>query len=103
MATMKEYGLIFEDMSVKIVEAVVDKSKFSSFTNVKIVEDLEKELHRFLNFNNYHPKEIIPDTAFYSGNFKKTKIREATAIEQKEYLVAYEENRNSLQKNVYVL
>lgn len=91
MAAMKEYGLIFEDMSVKIVEAVVDKSIFDSFSTVKLAEDLEKELHRFLNSNNYHPKAIIPDTALYSGNFIKTKIREATEMERKEYLVAYKE------------
>lgn len=90
MATMKEYGLIYEDMSVKVVAVVVNKGMFNSFCLVGLINDLEKELHSFLNKNNYHPIAIIPDTALYSINFTETKIREATEMERKEYLIAYE-------------
>lgn len=88
MATMKEYGLIFEDLSVNVVEVVVNKSSY----DYGIVNDLEKELYLFISENGYKPIAIIPDTALNGGNFTETKIREATKQEGKEYLFMYEDD-----------
>lgn len=92
MATRKEYGLIFEDFSVKIVEVVVDKSQFESFCTVGLVNDLENKLKSFLNENNLHPIAIIPDTALYGCKFKETIMKDATEIEKEEYLTNYYDN-----------
>lgn len=92
MATMKEYGLIFKDLSVKIVEVVVNKGMFDSLSIVGLTNELETELHNFLNENNYHPIAIIPDTALNNVNYNTTRIREATKTETKEYLIHYEDS-----------
>ena len=44
MATMKEYGLIFEDKTVKIAEAVIHRNMFESFCVSGLLADLRKEL-----------------------------------------------------------
>ena len=90
MATMKEYGLIFEDKSVKIAEAVVNKSMFDSFCTAGLLEELRKELDSVLEKNNYHPIAIIPDTMLSSGNYKETIIRDATKEESELYLFDYQ-------------
>ncbi len=90
MATMKEYGLIFEDKSVKIAEVVVNKSMFDSFCTAGLLEELRKELDSVLEKNNYHPIAIIPDTALNGGNYKETIIKDANEEETKLYLFDYE-------------
>lgn len=86
MRTVKEYGLIFEDLSVKVVEVTVNQPTFAN------ANDLEKELNLFLSQNNIKPIAIIPDTAFYRGTLSETKIREATKREAKEYIFQYQED-----------
>lgn len=44
MATMKEYGLIFEDKTVKIAEVVVHRNMFESFCVSGLLADLRKGL-----------------------------------------------------------
>lgn len=92
MATRKEYGLIFEDFSVKIVEVTVVKNQFESFCTVGLVNDLDNKLKSFLNENKLHPIAVIPDTALYGCEFKETIMREATGIEKEEYLTNYHDN-----------
>ena len=90
MATMKEYGLIFEDKSVKIAEVVVNKSMFDSFCTAGLMGELRRELDSALEKNNYQPIAIIPDTALNGGNYKETIIRDANEEEAKLYLFDYE-------------
>lgn len=91
MATMKEFGLIFEDISVKVVEVVVNKSLYESFCTNKLQNELWEELQSYLKKNNCNPTAILPDTAYHGCNYRETIIRDATNIEKKEYLMAYEE------------
>lgn len=92
MTTMKEYGLIFEDLSVKVVEVVVNRGMYESFCTTGLINELENELHLFLDKNNYKPIAIIPDTALNGGKFAETKIREATKQEEKEYIFMYQDD-----------
>ena len=85
MATMKEYGLIFEENIVKVVEVVI----VQEFKLVMPTNDMIKELNRFIKEHNLKPIAIIPDTAWYGGDFKETKMREATLSEKKEYIFMY--------------
>ena len=90
MATMKEYGLIFEDKTVKIAEAVIHRNMFESFCVSGLLADLRKELDSALEKNNYHPLAIIPDTALNGGDYKTTIIRDANEEETRSYLFDYE-------------
>lgn len=91
MAQKKEYGLIFEDLSVKIVEVVVNKNHLKGNFLQPLMNEFEEELHRFLNKYDYSPIAIIPDTALYLGNYANTFMRDATNLEKREYLQIYED------------
>ena len=88
MATIKEYGLIFKDKSVKIAEVVI-REDFGYFL-AGISKDLDEELKLSLDEHDYHPIAIIPDTMLSTGDYRETVIRDATEKEEKQYLSDYE-------------
>lgn len=90
MTTMKEYGLIFADMTVKIAEVVVNKNMFESFCTAVLLDDLRSNLEETLKKDDLHPIAIIPDTALKGGNYTETIIRNATKEESQLYLFDYE-------------
>ena len=95
MATMKEYGLILEDESVKIAEVIVNKSQFESFCVVELRNELDNKLQSLLKAKKMFPITIIPDTALYSCNFRESIIRDASNEEKEEYLLNYYDNYQS--------
>lgn len=92
MATMKEYGLILEDESVKIAEVIVAKSQFESFCIVELRNELDSKLQSLLKAKNCSPITIISDTALYGCNFRESIIRDASDTEKEEYLLNYYDN-----------
>lgn len=92
MATMKEFALIFEDLSIEIVEVVIDKNIFSNFCLTNLQNDFRNKLNQYLKEKNYKLRNVIPNTALYSGNFDfEIQTRKATNDEKEEYLLINEE------------
>lgn len=89
MATMKKYGLIFDNLSVLIAEVVVNKSQH--FCTNGLSNELYGKLQSFLKENNYHPIEVIPDTALSGCDYRETIIRKPTKVEKEEYLEGYKQ------------
>lgn len=85
MATKKEYGLVFEDMSVKIAEIIIVESS----NNPQCLNKLNAKLQSILDKNKYEPISIIPDSAYYSVNMAECVLRNADFLERDEYLSAY--------------
>lgn len=96
MQTMKEYGLIFGDGTVKIAEVTVQRDPFASFCVAGLLQDLEDELKGFLQKEGYHPIAVLPDTALKGGYYTGSIVRCATEEEAKQYLFDYENGVESI-------